>query len=61
MEPLCVETTYFAAVCDKPKAISFHQWCAADSLEWPIMHTAGDQLFAAVLPQKFASLFIERQ
>ena len=61
METLGVEAANLAAARDEPQPFLFHERRAANAFERPIVYAASRQLFAAVLPEKLAVLFIERQ
>jgi hypothetical protein len=54
-----IETANFPTTGDEPHSIAFYQRGTANSLQRPIVDTAGDQFFTAVLPQKLAGLFVE--
>ena len=56
---LRVEALHLAAAGDIPQPIPLHQWCAADPLQGPVVHAAGGELLAGILPEERAILGVE--
>src|SRR5690606_26225034 len=61
VEALSIQALHFATAGDEPQAFAFHQRRAADALQRPVVHAAGGQLFAAVLPEELAVALAEGQ
>ncbi len=61
VESCGVQAADFATAGYEPHPIAFDHRCTADALQRPVVYSAGDQFFAAVLPQEFACFFVERQ
>ena len=56
-----VDALEHAAVGDIPEPVPFDQRRAADALQRPIVHAAGDQLFVGILPKEFAVGLVEAE
>ena len=58
-EALGVEALHLAAAGDVPQPVALHERCTADALQGPVVHAAGGQLLAGILPEERSVLAVE--